>query len=139
MAKLLNLDAETGANILDDGTEPTLTINNTSGAALEVNSFVATSSATIVGANLGSIAKLDVNGAILAANATVTGIDVRGASVASGAVLTLSGDAAYSLTTIKAITGGVAGTYGVRVVLPNGTFGWLPIYPDAAVTAAAVA
>lgn len=138
MGKLLNIDAETNANIIDDGTEPTLTITNTSGAALEVNSFVATSSATIAGANLGTISKLDIDTPILAANATVTGIDLRGASVASGAVLSLTGDAAYSLSTIKATTGGAAGTYGVRVALPDGTFGWLPIYPDAAVTAAAV-
>lgn len=139
MANLLNIDAEQGANMIGDDAEPTLSITNTStGPALQLDRAVITSSATISGANLRTISKLDIDTPILAANATVTGIDLRGASVASGAVLSLTGDAAYSLTTIKAITGGAAGTYGVRVALPDGTFGWLPIYPDAAVTAAAV-
>lgn len=138
MGKLLNIDAETDANIIDDGTEPTLKITNSSGTALEVNKLVASSSATISGANLAAIAKLDIDTPILAAAATVTAVDIRGASVASGAVMSFTGDSAYSLSTIKATTGGVAGTYGVRVVLPDGTFGWLPIYPDGAVTAAAL-
>lgn len=128
----MNIDAATGADIQYDGTDPAFKINNTSGAGLEVNSLVVSSSATI------AMSSLDINTPILAANATITGVDIRGASVASGAVMAFSGDAAYSLSTIKATTGGAAGTYGVRVVLPDGSLGWLPVYPDAAVTAAAV-
>ena len=95
MGKLLNIDAETDANIIDDGTEPTLKITNSSGTALEVNKLVASSSATISGANLAAIAKLDIDTPILAAAATVTAVDIRGASVASGAVMSFTGDSAY--------------------------------------------
>lgn len=129
----MNIDSATNADIQYDGADPILKLNNTVGPALEANSMIVTSAATI------AMGSLDVNTPILAANATITGTDIRGASVASGAVMSFSGDAAYSLATIKATTGGVAGTYGVRVVLPDGTFGWLPVYPDAAVTADAVA
>jgi hypothetical protein len=132
MPKLLNLDAETGANIVDDGAEPTLTITNSSGAGLEVNKLVVTSGATI------AVSKLSVNTPILAGNASITGFDVRGASVASGAVLSLSGTAFVSCSTINFTTAAVAGLGAVRVVRSDGTFGWIPVMPDDAVTAAAV-
>ena len=119
MAKLLNIDSATNADIQYDGTDPILTLTNSSGAGLATN-------------------KLNIESTILAANATITAIDIRGASVASGAVMTFSSDAAKSLATILATTGGAAGTYGIRVVVADGTFGWIPIYPDAAVTGAAV-
>lgn len=120
MVKLLNVDSASNADIQSSDSDTILTLNNSSGRALAAN-------------------KIDVDTDILAASATVTGLKVRGASVASGAVMSLTGDAAYSLATIDSTEGGVAGTYGVRVALPDGTFGWLPIYPDAAVTADAVA
>jgi hypothetical protein len=139
MGKLLNIDAETDANIIDDGTEPTLTITNSSGAALEVNKLVASSSATISGADLSAITKIDVATPISAAAATIAAVTVRGASVASGAALKLTGDALVSCTSIKFTTGGVAGTKALRVVLDDSTFAWIPVLPDGAVTAAAVA
>ena len=40
MARLMNLDAETGANIIDDDAQPTLTLANTStGPGLKVYDF----------------------------------------------------------------------------------------------------
>ena len=143
MGKLLNLDAETDATISDDGTEPTLKITNSSGAALEVNKLVASSSATVASlttaaASLGAVSSLDVDTPILAANATITGTDIRGASVASGAVLKFSGDSLVSCTTIAFTTGGVAGTKAIRIVQPDGTFAWIPVLPDGAVTGAAI-
>lgn len=133
MANILNIDAETGANIIGDDAEPTLSISNTStGPALQLDRVVITSGATV------SVNKLTVNTPILAANATITGVQVRGASVASGAVFAFTSGALVSLTSILATTGGVAGTYGLRIVKPDGTFGWIPVYPDGAVTAAAI-
>lgn len=137
--KLLNIDAATNADIQSDQVDPILTLTNSSGPGLSTNKLIATSAATIAGLNassaiLGSVSSLDVDGAILAANATVTAIDIRGASVASGANITFSADAAKGLATIDATEGGVAGTYGIRVAVGDGTFGWIPIYPDAAVT-----
>ena len=133
MSKLLNIDAETSAMIADDDAEPTLTLTNSSTApGLEVDDLVVTSGATI------AVGKLDVNTPLLVANATITGIDIRGASVASGAALAFSGDSLVSCTSIKFITGGVAGTKAIRIVQADGTFAWIPVLPDAAVTAAAL-
>jgi len=133
MPKLINLNAETGANIIDDDAEPTLTITNSgSGAGFQTNKLVASSSATI--------AVLNVSPGILAANATQgIGIQIPTPSVASGAVLKLSGQAYVSaVSLIFAAGAGWAGMGAIRVVRPDGTFGWLPVLPDAQVTAAAV-
>lgn len=112
MVNLLNLDAETGANAIGDDATPTASYSNTGGGpAFEV---------------VGSTS----------ANASISGLKLSNGSVASGAVMMLGSDSFVSVTTIKATTGGVAGTGVMRVVLTDGTFGWIPIYPDAAVTAA---
>ena len=133
MAKLLNLDAETGANIVDaDATEPTLAISNASGVGFEVNKLVVSAGATI------TADKLAVNTPILAANATITGFSMRGASVASGAIMAFTGGALVSLTSVLATTGAVAGLAGIRVAKPDGTFGWIAVYPDAMVTTAVI-
>ena len=50
----------------------------------------------------------------------------------------LGGVAYVSCSTIKFITGAVAGTGAIRVVRTDGTFGWIPVLPDSAITAAAV-
>ena len=131
MAKLMDLWAESGANILDDDTEPTLNIQNSStGAGLETNKLVASSSATIT--------RLTIPSAILAANATITAFNLRGASVASGALMSFTGKALVSCTTILFTTGGVAGTKAIRIVDELGTFAWIPVLPDGAVTGAAI-
>ena len=140
---VLNLDADTGANVIGNEATPMLQLTNSStGPGLLVDKLIASSSATIADLSTAAgdlaVDTLDVNGAILAANATVTAIDIRGASVASGANVAFSSDAAKSLATVLATTGGAAGMYGIRVVVADGTFGWIPIYPDAAVTGTAV-
>ena len=132
MANLINLDAEVGANYIGDDAGPSLTVSNLStGPGLKVHGLVLTSTASIDAATIG--------GPVLAAAATIANLNLRGASRASGAVFALKGDAFVSVTTIKATTGGVAGSGAIRIVLTDGTFGWIPVYPDGAVTAAAVA
>ena len=142
MVKLLNIDSATQADIQYDGTDPILTLNNTVGPALEANKVVISSAATIASLNMAAgdvvTSSIDLNGAILAADATIVAMDIRGASVASGAIMSFSTDAVISLTTIDSTEGGVAGTYGARVVLPDGTFGTIPIYPDSAITATGI-
>jgi hypothetical protein len=128
---VLNLDAETGANVIGTEATPVLSLSNAStGPALKVNRFVATSSATIVSLNLAA--------PIAAANATIAGIHIQGASCASAAILSFTNRALTSVSTIAFISGGVAGTYALRVALSSGLFGWIPVLPDAAVTAIAV-
>lgn len=126
MANVINLNAESGANYIADDSSAGITFENTgSGSAIKVTSG-------------GGGAAIDVVGSS-AANASITGIKLANLSVASGAVLMLSDTAFVSMTTIKATTGGVAGTGGIRVVRTDGSLGWIPVYPDGAVTAAAVA
>lgn len=132
MSNVLNLDAETGANIIGDDAQPTLTITNTSTApAIKSDKVVVTSGATVK--------RIDMAPAILVANATVTQVEFQGSSVASGAVLSFKGDSLVSCTTIKFTTGGVNGTKALRISMQDGTFAWIPVLPDAAVTGAALA
>jgi len=113
MANLINIDAETGANMIGDDTSPTLSFSNSTGPALEV-----------VGAT--------------AANATLSGLRLT-QSTASGAVLNLGGKSFVSaVSLIFAAGSGWAGMGAIRVVKTDGTFGWIPVLPAAQVTAAAV-
>lgn len=131
MANIVNLKAEIGANFIADDAEPAVHFSNTgSGPGLEIHGLVLQSTA--------SIDAVTVGGPILAASATITNFNLQGSSVASGAALALQGDSYVSVASILAITGGVAGTGVIRVVRSDGTFGWIPVYPDSAVTAAAV-
>lgn len=132
MANIRNLDAEQGANYIGDDAQPSLTITNSStGPGLEVDRLVATSSATV--------ARVNLSPAIPAANATVVGINLGTPSRASGAVLALKGQSFVSAVSIVFAAGaGWAGMGAIRVVRSDGTFGWIPVLPDAQVTAAAV-
>lgn len=127
MSNLLNLDAETGANMIGDDSQPTLSVSNSStGRALDATGK--------------SAAGLRVSVTSGAANATViVPLELVGTSIASGAVMGFINKSAFvSTTTIKAITAVAANTGAIRVVKPDGTFGWIPVYPDAAVTGVAL-
>ena len=118
MADLINLAAESGRNIISDDATPTLELENAStGVALKLkNSNTVPANATLYGA-----------------------LELVGQSTASSAMLKITGSQAFvSVSTIKFTTGVVAGTGVIRVVLPNGTFGWIPVLPDATVTGSAV-
>jgi hypothetical protein len=133
MANLINIDAESGANIIGDDATATLTFSNTStGPGLESRGLVAVSGA--------SIDRLTISNAFAgAANATIVGLNLTGNSIASGAVISLKNKSSYvSTTTIKATTAVAANCGAIRIVKPDGTFGWIPVYPDAAVTAVVV-
>lgn len=113
MANKINIDAETGANMIGDDSSPTLSFENTVGPALEVKG--ATS-----------------------ANATLSGLRLT-QSIASGAVINLAGKSFVSAVSIIFAAGsGWAGMGAIRVVRTDGTFGWIPVLPAAQVTAAAV-
>lgn len=127
MTNVVNLDAETGANFIGDDSTTSLTIENSStGRALDAT-----------GAAAAGVRLAVTTGA---ANATAKSpLEVVGSSIASGAVMGLINLSSFvSTTTIKATTAVAANCGVIRVVKPDGTFGWIPVYPDAAVTAIAV-
>jgi hypothetical protein len=110
--QLRNIDAESGANFIGDDATPTLSFANTVGPALEI-----VSKGT--------------------ANASISGLKLT-SSVASEATMQLGGTAFVSCSTINFTTAAVAGLGAIRVLRTDGTFGWIPVMPNAAVTAAAV-
>lgn len=127
MANILNFDAESQANMIGDDAQPTLTIENSStGRGLDVTAAAAP-----------AVRLTTTTGA---ANATALApVEITGSSIASGAVMAFINNSAYvSTTTIKFATT-PSGDCGVlRVVLPNGTFGWIPVLPDSGITGVAV-
>lgn len=111
MADLLNYTAETGKEILtDDSPGFAFKSTATESQALKIDQ-------TVVG------------------SPTVALLGLTVASVASGAAIELLGTSFVSCTTIKFVTGGVAGTGAVRVKYGD-NYGWIPVLPDGAVTAA---
>lgn len=114
MANTINLNAEVGANYIGDDAQPTLTFSNTGGgSALRLHNTPS-------------------------ANASVAVLELGVGSVASAAAIGLIEGAFVSVSTVKFTTGGVAGSGAIRVVRTDGTFGWIPVLPDGAVTAAAI-
>ena len=132
MANVVNLHAEEGAKIIGDDAEPAFQLSNSStGPGLRALGLVATSTASVDALTLG--------GPILAAAATITNLNLQGASRASGAVLALQGDAYTSIGSIDFAAGSDWGGLGaIRVVNSDGTFSWIPTLPDAAIESAAV-
>lgn len=135
---IFNMDADTGADVIKSESTPGFKITNQgTGPSLELDKSVVTSTASI--ATLSVDTQLDVNGPILVAAATIVGMDIRGASVASGAIMSFSGDSLISAVSIVfAASANWAGMQTFRVVLPDGTFGHIPVLPNAVVISAAV-
>jgi len=129
MSKLINLYSEDGPNIIGDDTTPALTFSSSGGnLGLKTGGLACTSGATIdaLFVHVGPGASL----------ATITGLSIAGGSVASGALLKLGQFAYVSTTTINPLLVDQDSTYGaIRVVLPKGQFGWIPVYNDSQVTA----
>lgn len=115
MANIVNLDAESNADIVGDDGQPTLSLGNTGGGA----------SLRVIATGL--------------ANATVAGLQLSDSSVASLAVMKLDGTAFVSAVSIVyATSANWAGQGAMRIVKTDGTFGWIPVLPDAVVSAAVV-
>ena len=109
--------------------------NTSTGPGLHSEGLAVTSGASIDTLSISG----NIGGAILAAAATIARLNVVGASRPSGAILALKGDAFVSaVSLIFAAGAGWAGMGAIRIVKTDGTFGWVPVLPDAQVTAAAV-
>ena len=115
MTNLLNYDAESGAGAIFDDTTAGLTFENTGGGPA-----------------------LEIKGTAVA-NATIAGLTLVGTSYASGAVLALKNASSFISATTINIGAAAANTCGsIRIVLPNGQFGHIPVLDDAAVSGTAV-
>ena len=116
MANLVNLYAESGASLVGDDTEATLTLTNT-GAGAVLN---------LTRTNAG--------------NYSIAALSLPGSSVASGAVIQLSSTAFTSaVSLIFAAGANWAGMGAIRVRRPDNSFGWIPVLPDGQVTGAVFA
>lgn len=143
MANLINIDAEAGANMIGDDSQPTLELSNSGGGlGLDVKGLSVASTASIDVAKIPTLTSTsltaDVTRSVSAAAATITAFRFTGSSIASGAIFALLNNSAFVSTTTIDVT--VADQVGgaIRVVKPNGTFGWIPVYTDEQVTAVAV-
>lgn len=146
MANLINLWAESGANIIGDDAEPTLELTNSStGPGLRVGRLNAVSTASIDVANLPKITGAAAGSPVLELEKTVAGnyststLKLTGSSVASGCVIELTGTAFTSVMSIDWAAGDDWATAGaIRVKSTDGdTMYWIPLLPDSALEAVA--
>jgi len=108
------------------------------GAGIVGNASLTTGQAAVRFSSLSS------QGAVLQLDRSVLGLTTAPlmimdlGSTASVPAIQLVGQSFVSCTSILFITGGVNGTGAIRVLYPDGaTFGWIPVLPSGAVTAAA--
>jgi hypothetical protein len=157
LKSILNIDADTGANIIGAEATPVLTISNTStGPGISVDELLVSSGATID--TLYGLSNLNVADLIVTSAATIHSnvttapalhlqstmiqgatsatLNLGVASTASAPAIKLVGTAFVSCTSIDFTTAAVAGLGAIRVAQSdNDTLGWIPIMPDAAVDA----
>ena len=112
MSNLINLDAETGADILGDDSQPALAIKNTStGQALSLNGGVG--------------------------NQTVAPLRLFGNSMASGAMIEFAGKGAFISITSTVLTTVANTDYAIPVQVGTETR-YIPVYKAAALIGGAV-
>ena len=143
MSNLVNLFAETGADLVGDDTSPTLTIRNTGGGpGLRVEGLVLVSSASIDQIAITTISNANTTVPALTISKSVVGnlsigvLRVVGNSIASGAMLEFSGKGAYASITSVVLTTVANTDYAIRVQVGLETR-WIPLFKDAAIIGAA--
>lgn len=116
MADLINLDTESGRNIISDDATPTLELENSStGGSLKLKA-----DGTVAGSEVLNVVNRSTTQAATVALAKFS------ASTASAPVFEFAGSAVESTA-----SGSVTLTYGVRVKVGN-DYGWIPVYRDIA-------
>lgn len=125
MANLINLNAESGANMIGDDAVATLTLDNSStGADIALNIVESTSATDGVRVRQGVVG-----------NMSIGVLKIVGNSVASGAMLEFSNKGFISITSVVLTT--VANTdYAIRVQVGAETR-WIPCFKDAAMIGSA--
>ena len=139
MVNTLNLNAETNANMIGDDSVATLGLLNTGGGmGLHVGGLACASTASIDVGNVASLTATSLTASTAAGNVTVAAFKITGSSIASGALFGLINDSAFVSTETIDVTVADQSSAVIKVVKPDGTFGWIPVYTDAQVTAAAI-
>ena len=160
MANLLNINAESGANIIGDDAQPTLTITNTStGPALNLDRLVVSGAATIGGdvnfaSPVAGLATITAPVTLISTTTLVTSLNIIRTQIGNGsvalAIFSVSGASVpvfefqrnaivSAVSIVFAASGNWAGTGVIRVKYnDNTTLGWIPVLPSAVVTAAAI-
>ena len=143
MPNLVNIDAESQADIIGDDAQPTLRLRNTSTApGLHAEGLAVTSTASIDLAYLPTIRSAATEGVVLNLNRnlvvsspTVAVLALGIGSGASSPAIELREQSFVSCTTILFTTGATAGTGAIRVKYGD-NYGWVPVFPAGSVTAA---
>lgn len=138
MANLINLDAESGADLIGDDAQPAVAFRNTStGPGLRSYGLVNTSTASVDILNAYSQSATSPAGIFsqVVGNMSIGILRIAGNSVASGAAIEFSNKAFASITSVVLTT--VANTdYAIRVQVGLETR-WIPLFKDAAIIGAA--
>lgn len=147
MAKVMNLDADTGKNIIGDDTLPTLTLEgvssgeilklqNAGGTGVQLSAVSCPTTAVhVVGAQTGAYIRSGASAANAAifdrtviGSATVAVIKLTQLSAASGPFMEFSG---LNMGVVSTASAGATVDFGIRVKIGN-SYGWLPVYHDIA-------
>lgn len=142
MSNLLNLQAETGADLLADDAQPALTIGNSgTGPGLQVRGLVLTSTASIDAIQTASITYTGgATGLTITrnpvGNMSIGVLRIIGNSIASGAMLEFAGKGAFASITSVVLTTVANTDYAIRVQVGLETR-WIPLFKDAAIIGAA--
>ena len=135
-ANIVNLYAETGANMISDDTTPALTLQSTTNVGGEVRGLVAVSTASVDILNTTRIDSASATVPVLVrqtavGNMSIGVLQIQGNSVASGAVLEFTNKGFQSITSV--VLTSVANTdYAIRVAVGN-QVRWIPLFKDAAI------
>ena len=137
MANLINLWAETGADIIGDDTSPALTLRNTVGPGAEIRGLVTSSTASVDVLDVPILTRGAANSGVLVRNtilgsASVGILRIQGTSMASGAVLEFTGKGAFASITSVVLTTVANTDYAIRVQVGLETR-WIPLFKDAAI------
>ena len=143
MPNLININAESQADIIGDDAQPTLRLRNTSTApGLHAEGLAVTSTASVDLAYIPTLRSAATEGVVtsfnrnlVVASPTVATVALAIGSGVSSPVLELREQAFASATTILFTTGATAGVGAIRVKHGD-NYGWIPVLPGGSVTAA---
>lgn len=139
MANIVNLYAETGANMISDDTSPALTLQSTTNVGGEIRGGVIVSTASIDVVSTPEVNASTAAGVLIRrtnqGNMTNGVLRLQSTSVASGAMIEIVGASGFVSITSTVLTTVANTDYALRVTV-NGQARWIPLFKDAAIIGA---